>query len=76
MTVWASWNGATEVARWEVLGGDSPDALVPLASAPRRGFETALSALRPAALRGGARAGLGRGGARAPPAPSATGRGH
>ena len=44
VTVWASWNGATEVARWEVLGGDSPDALVPLASAPRRGFETALSA--------------------------------
>ena len=44
VTVWASWNGATEVARWEVLGGLSPDALVPLASTPRRGFETALSA--------------------------------
>ena len=42
--MWASWNGATEVARWEVLGGEAPDALVPLASAPRRGFETALSA--------------------------------
>jgi Arylsulfotransferase (ASST) len=44
VAVWASWNGATEVARWEVLGGDARDALVPLASAPRRGFETVLSA--------------------------------
>ena len=44
VAVWASWNGATEVARWEVVGGEAPDALVPLASAPRRGFETALSA--------------------------------
>jgi Arylsulfotransferase (ASST) len=43
VTVWASWNGATEVARWQVLGGEAPDALVPLASSPRRGFETGLS---------------------------------
>jgi hypothetical protein len=43
VAVWASWNGATEVARWEVLGGDRPDALTALGSAPRRGFETALS---------------------------------
>jgi Arylsulfotransferase (ASST) len=43
VAVWASWNGATEVARWQVLGGEAPDALVPLASSPRRGFETGLS---------------------------------
>jgi hypothetical protein len=44
VAVWASWNGATEVARWEVLGGDAPDGLARLASAPRSGFETVLSA--------------------------------
>jgi hypothetical protein len=46
LTVWASWNGATEVARWEVLGGETPDALAVTASTPRRGFETALSTPR------------------------------
>jgi Arylsulfotransferase (ASST) len=44
VAVWASWNGATEVARWEVLAGDAPDTLAVSASAPRRSFETALSA--------------------------------
>jgi hypothetical protein len=43
VAVWASWNGATEVARWEVLGGDARDALAVVASGRRRGFETALS---------------------------------
>ncbi|HEX8075163.1 MAG TPA: arylsulfotransferase family protein [Thermoleophilaceae bacterium] len=42
LTVHASWNGATEVARWQVLAGPGPDALTPLASAARRGFETAM----------------------------------
>ena len=42
--MWAGWNGAPEVAAWEVLGGDAPDALVPVASEPRSGFETALGA--------------------------------
>jgi hypothetical protein len=46
VAVWASWNGATEVARWEVLGGDGRDALAPVGSSPRNGFETALSAPR------------------------------
>ena len=46
VAVWASWNGATEVAHWEVLGGDARDALAPVASSVRRGFETALSAPR------------------------------
>jgi hypothetical protein len=40
-TVFVSWNGATEVAAWRVLGGDAEDALEPLAEpAPRTGFET------------------------------------
>jgi hypothetical protein len=41
-TVYASWNGATEVARWEVVGGSSPETLVPLRTVPRTGFETAI----------------------------------
>lgn len=39
-TVYASWNGATEVAAWEVLAGSSADSLVPVARAIRSGFET------------------------------------
>jgi len=41
--VYASWNGATEVATWEVLAGSGPDRLKPAGSAPRRGFETAIT---------------------------------
>jgi hypothetical protein len=44
LAVFASWNGATEVARWEVLAGPSADALQPAGSARRDGFETTLSA--------------------------------
>jgi Arylsulfotransferase (ASST) len=40
--VTASWNGATEVARWELLAGDDPDALRPAGSTAERGFETPL----------------------------------
>ena len=42
-TVYASWNGATGVASWEVLGGSSPADLKPLGSVPRQGFETAMN---------------------------------
>jgi Arylsulfotransferase (ASST) len=42
LTVYASWNGATEVAGWRVLGGSSPSQLVSLASAARSDFETAI----------------------------------
>jgi hypothetical protein len=42
LTVYASWNGATEVASWRVLGGASPAQLAPVASAARSGFETAI----------------------------------
>jgi hypothetical protein len=44
MTVWASWNGATAVAAWRVFGGNRPAALPAIATAPKRGFETALTA--------------------------------
>ncbi len=41
--VWASWNGATDVASWELLGGTSPQTLAPAGTFPRTGFETAIS---------------------------------
>jgi hypothetical protein len=40
VTVYVSWNGATEVANWQVLAGSDPDELEPVGSAPWRGFET------------------------------------
>jgi hypothetical protein len=42
-TIYASWNGATEVASWQVLAGTSAAALAPVNSAPKTGFETAIS---------------------------------
>jgi Arylsulfotransferase (ASST) len=45
--VYASWNGATEVASWLVLGGRDRTQLGPLGSAPRRGFETAITVPHP-----------------------------
>lgn len=41
-TVYASWNGATEVDRWIVLGGTGHKRLQPVAGARRTGFETAI----------------------------------
>jgi hypothetical protein len=43
VNVYASWNGATEVATWEILAGSSPDKLKPVGSAPRDSFETLIS---------------------------------
>jgi hypothetical protein len=42
-TVYASWNGATAVSAWRVLGGSSPSTLTPIATAGARGFETAIA---------------------------------
>ena len=42
-TVYASWNGATGVARWQVLGGSNASHLARIASSPRTGFETGIS---------------------------------
>jgi EmrB/QacA subfamily drug resistance transporter len=40
--VYASWNGATQVATWRVLAGPSANATRPVATAARSGFETAI----------------------------------
>jgi hypothetical protein len=42
VAVYASWNGATEVARWRVDAGLQPTGLKPVASKKRTGFETAI----------------------------------
>lgn len=42
-TVHAVWNGATQVATWSVLGGASPAALSPVASAAWNGLDTAIA---------------------------------
>jgi len=42
-TVYASWNGATSVSAWRVLGGASAAALTPVATAASTGFETAIA---------------------------------
>jgi hypothetical protein len=42
VTVYTSWNGATEVRTWQVLAGSSPDQLRPVGSALWDGFETAI----------------------------------
>jgi hypothetical protein len=44
MALYASWNGATKVASWEVISGLRPGRLRPLGSVPRDGFETAMLA--------------------------------
>jgi hypothetical protein len=46
-TVYASWNGATEVASWQLLAGSVPLHLTPVASAPRSGFETGVTLRAP-----------------------------
>jgi Arylsulfotransferase (ASST) len=42
-TVYASWNGATEVDEWAVLAGTSPSQLAQAGSQQRSGFETAIT---------------------------------
>ncbi len=41
-TVYASWNGATDVSGWRVLAGGSPATLAPIGDFPSSGFETAM----------------------------------
>jgi hypothetical protein len=43
VTLYASWNGATDVVTWEVLAGPNPGSLQSVASAPSKGFETAIT---------------------------------
>jgi hypothetical protein len=42
--IYASWNGATQIARWQVLAGRNPYSLKPVRTVPKRGFETAIAA--------------------------------
>jgi Arylsulfotransferase (ASST) len=42
-SVAVSWNGATNVASWQVLGGASATALAPVAKAAKAGFQTTIS---------------------------------
>jgi EmrB/QacA subfamily drug resistance transporter len=41
-TVYASWNGATQVASWRVLGGSSGGGSSAITTVPTSGFETAI----------------------------------
>ena len=43
ITIYASWNGATEVAAWLVLAGPGPERLEPVGAVARDGFETAIA---------------------------------
>jgi hypothetical protein len=45
---YASWNGATEVGRWQVLVGEANDDLAVVASATKSGFETPIRFRAPA----------------------------
>jgi hypothetical protein len=40
--VYVSWNGATDVTRWQVLTGAARDDLKAGPAAPKSGFETAI----------------------------------
>jgi hypothetical protein len=42
-TVYASWNGATEVASWRVLAGTGTGSLRAVTTRARTGFETAIA---------------------------------
>jgi hypothetical protein len=41
--LYASWNGATEVAKWQLLGGKDDGSLQPRKTVAKGGFETAIS---------------------------------
>ncbi len=38
-----SWNGATDIAKYEVYGGDFPQLMTPITEVPKSGFETSVS---------------------------------
>lgn len=49
-TLSTSWNGATEVASWQMLVGESPSSLSVVATAPKSGFETSTTVSLPASI--------------------------
>ena len=50
ITATVSWNGATSVARWELLAGADANSLAPVGSAGKAGFETTVTAKSTAAF--------------------------
>ena len=42
VAAYVSWNGATEVTAWRLMGGDNPDVLTEIGTAPKADFETKL----------------------------------
>jgi hypothetical protein len=42
LTVYASWNGSTQVRRWKILGGSDVANLAPLATVKSNGFQTSV----------------------------------
>ena len=42
LTMYVSWNGATQVAKWQLLAGASKSGLKPVGTVRRSGFETAI----------------------------------
>ncbi len=43
LVLYATWNGATALTAWRLLGGASPGALAPVSIVSRSGFETAIA---------------------------------
>jgi hypothetical protein len=42
-TAWVSWNGATEVAAWELLAGPDESTLRPVERVAKEGFEASIA---------------------------------
>lgn len=42
--LWASWNGATDVTAWRLVGGANPLAMAPILTTSKRGFESFVGA--------------------------------
>ncbi len=42
-TVYASWNGSTQTAAWELLAGRTRRSLSPVSITPRNGFQAAIA---------------------------------
>lgn len=50
VTVYTSWNGATEVASWQILTGESASSLTTATTVPRSGFETSATLSLPVSV--------------------------
>jgi hypothetical protein len=49
-TAYSSWNGATDVVRWQVLAGPAAGQLKPVQTVPKNGFETPIRLTKSAAF--------------------------